>query len=472
MAPPARQPVASKELLGLFWNLADVEPQVRIDAAAALVAHVRAAQARAPPAAAAAAAKPARAGAGAAAEPCAELEYAAQRLVRGLSSSRDCARQGFALALAAALRELPELTTERVLSLVDDTLGGAPKGAGAAAGAHGGGGGGGGEAVARGGANAGGKADEREQAIGCLFALAALVRSGRVEAAAATASAPATATAAAASAAPRALAALARVAERRWFLAEPAMVVAAELVERCCAAGGAATSLELLPHFAAALGGRPPRGAPLQELPADRLLLLLRGSRALLAAGLAPAALAAALPSLPVDAATGCVLGGVARAGAASPLLLDALKASSSAHPRLHAVWPALLDALAPRAHAAPGADAPPFKKRGREKPPPAAAAELTAAPAGLNVGGARLNVGGVHALWRTVVDEGLLGAPSAERKYLALLVRGGSTLRVRPPSAPPSAWPPAACRPWPSCLCLGLSLCVWSVLSLCLSVC
>jgi hypothetical protein len=89
MPPPAkgtRQPVASKPLLDCFWNLADVEPTARVEAASQLLALL--------------AADPAAEGGSADAELSPELAYALGRLIKGLASSRDCARQGFALALA------------------------------------------------------------------------------------------------------------------------------------------------------------------------------------------------------------------------------------------------------------------------------------------------------------------------------------------------------------------------------------
>ena len=48
--------------------------------------------------------------------------YALRRLARGLGSSNGAARQGFALALAAALVRVPELETEPVVDLVEAAL--------------------------------------------------------------------------------------------------------------------------------------------------------------------------------------------------------------------------------------------------------------------------------------------------------------------------------------------------------------
>ena len=48
--------------------------------------------------------------------------YALRRLARGLASSHDAARQGFALALAAALARVPEIEGLPALDLLDAAL--------------------------------------------------------------------------------------------------------------------------------------------------------------------------------------------------------------------------------------------------------------------------------------------------------------------------------------------------------------
>jgi DNA polymerase phi len=48
--------------------------------------------------------------------------YALRRLARGLGSSHDAARQGFALALAAALARVPEIESLPTLDLLDAAL--------------------------------------------------------------------------------------------------------------------------------------------------------------------------------------------------------------------------------------------------------------------------------------------------------------------------------------------------------------
>ncbi|MCO5547457.1 hypothetical protein L7F22_000907 [Adiantum nelumboides] len=50
------------------------------------------------------------------------VQYALRRLVRGVASSRECARQGFAMALACLLEAFPQLKTGSVLELICRTL--------------------------------------------------------------------------------------------------------------------------------------------------------------------------------------------------------------------------------------------------------------------------------------------------------------------------------------------------------------
>ncbi|MCO5608521.1 hypothetical protein L7F22_062732 [Adiantum nelumboides] len=50
------------------------------------------------------------------------VQYALRRLVRGVASSRECARQGFAMAFACLLEAFPQLKTGSVLELICRTL--------------------------------------------------------------------------------------------------------------------------------------------------------------------------------------------------------------------------------------------------------------------------------------------------------------------------------------------------------------
>lgn len=84
-----------KEFLQCFWDLASAQSSVRVAASAKLVTFVQK-------------------------NLVAERDYAVTRLVKGLGSSRDSARQGFATCLCELLL-LPGVEVLRVLELLDDT---------------------------------------------------------------------------------------------------------------------------------------------------------------------------------------------------------------------------------------------------------------------------------------------------------------------------------------------------------------
>ena len=52
---------------------------------------------------------------------CPDLSYTVKRLVRGLSSSRQSARQGFAACLAEILLLFKEVSTATVMTLIEDS---------------------------------------------------------------------------------------------------------------------------------------------------------------------------------------------------------------------------------------------------------------------------------------------------------------------------------------------------------------
>ncbi|KAJ0962754.1 hypothetical protein J5N97_027876 [Dioscorea zingiberensis] len=81
--------------------------------------------------------------------------YAIRRLVRGVSSSRECARQGFALGLAVIVGTIPSIRVDSVMKLIDDELKVTAKMEGQ---------------------------DARECLLGRLFAYGSLARSGRISA--------------------------------------------------------------------------------------------------------------------------------------------------------------------------------------------------------------------------------------------------------------------------------------------------
>ncbi|CAM9555287.1 unnamed protein product, partial [Ectocarpus sp. 12 AP-2014] len=90
----AANPEFSKFMQG-FWDLASVDVPVRVGAAAMIVRHVSNPEGG-------------------------DAEYAVKRLVRGMCSSRECARQGFASCLAQVLAVLPKdaPTTPAVLEQI------------------------------------------------------------------------------------------------------------------------------------------------------------------------------------------------------------------------------------------------------------------------------------------------------------------------------------------------------------------
>ena len=83
---------AGAPLLSFFWDLAAVDVDKRVKAATSLVDVLQRAQ---------------HAHNGAEGPTCPDLAYAVRRLVRGLASSRDGARQGFGAALIEVLATFP-----------------------------------------------------------------------------------------------------------------------------------------------------------------------------------------------------------------------------------------------------------------------------------------------------------------------------------------------------------------------------
>ncbi|KAE9331419.1 hypothetical protein PF008_g15440 [Phytophthora fragariae] len=88
------------DFLKLFWTLAESERVVRTQAAAQLLAHLQRS-----------------------AKQEAEVQYTLKRLVRGLASSRDAARQGFSTALSGLLSAFPkQLALQSTLELLRDAM--------------------------------------------------------------------------------------------------------------------------------------------------------------------------------------------------------------------------------------------------------------------------------------------------------------------------------------------------------------
>ncbi|KAF8062006.1 pol5 [Scenedesmus sp. PABB004] len=350
---------ADPQVLQLFWDLASLAEDVRLTAAGALVAALvdsqkqHDAQHRPADAQPGGSLEAADAGGGgraarmeAALSCCSPLmAYGLKRLARGLASSRQGARQGFAAALAAVLSRSAA--------------------AAAAAPPRGKGGGGGGELAAPFVSAAGVLAlldaclevtgsmkgsDQRDALLGRVFGLAALARSGLV--AALPAAPPGAASAA------RGVAAVAEqlvgLLQRKAFLRESAAAALAELLQGLRGADMAQVLREA-PRLSALLAAAPASASP------EALMLALRLWHALPPDALEHCQL---LPPLPAGAAPPPALfwqqpGAVQRgavAGAASALftvdqvsaLCPALLASSASHPRLHPVWGCLLALLVP----------------------------------------------------------------------------------------------------------------------------
>jgi DNA polymerase phi len=93
---PSSRPALGTPLLDMFYRLVDADAAARQQAATSLVEFLQAAQA----------AHEARSGNNAGSQ-CPDLQYSLKRLLRGLASPRDCARQGFGATLAALLSSFP-----------------------------------------------------------------------------------------------------------------------------------------------------------------------------------------------------------------------------------------------------------------------------------------------------------------------------------------------------------------------------
>ena len=209
---------ASAPVLSLFWELASVDAAKRQGAATSLVTILSEMQANA-------------------AQPCGDLTYTVRRLVRGLASSRDGARQGFGAALIEVLRTFDSLVDlDKVLSIMEDAM--------ALTGSmHG--------------------AEERDMLFGRVFTCASILRSGRV---AALESSRRVALATALSRE------LCFCANKKSFLQELCVVLLGELLD---ALPADEVQRGLWPQAA------PMMAAPLEEWSAHALLLALRLSRKL-----------------------------------------------------------------------------------------------------------------------------------------------------------------------------------------------
>lgn len=88
----------SKNLLNQFWNLASLDDSMRITSVVNVITELKSSGKKA------------------------DLDYTVQRLVKGLSSSRKAARQGYATALTHILKEFQNVTTDTILELMSKHL--------------------------------------------------------------------------------------------------------------------------------------------------------------------------------------------------------------------------------------------------------------------------------------------------------------------------------------------------------------
>eukprot|EP00775_Hariotina_reticulata_P004051 gene4051-4298_t len=341
---------ADPELLQYFWDLASLEQADRVAAADALVTALVASQKvfdvehRATDAQPAGSLEQNEGGSRQqrmeqALHCCSpHMAYGLKRLARGLASSRQGARQGFAAALAATLQysaaavaataqasssnrtpqlQQPFVSAAGVLAVLDACLEvtGAMKGS-----------------------------DQRDTLLGRVFGLAALARSGLVAACPAAAADAAPAAGGSARPAPAALLCMAAVAEqlvallhRKSFLRECAVAAAVELLQPL-------TAVEMQQVLAAA-----PKLSALLQLPAssappEALFLALR-----LWHNLPPHSLQLfwQQPGIVQRQAVAAAAAAVFSAGWMQQLV-PVLLASSSSYPRLHPVWGCLMALMIP----------------------------------------------------------------------------------------------------------------------------
>ena len=92
------------KFLNSFWDLASDEPRARLQATKRIILHVNEMQKKNDDETVLSA----------------DGEYAFQRLVRGLSSSRDSARQGFSACLCQFLVSFPVVEVSTVTQMIND----------------------------------------------------------------------------------------------------------------------------------------------------------------------------------------------------------------------------------------------------------------------------------------------------------------------------------------------------------------
>ncbi|CAI9104153.1 OLC1v1002776C1 [Oldenlandia corymbosa var. corymbosa] len=223
------------------------------------------------------------------------VRYAVRRLVRGVSSSRECARQGFALGLTMLVGAVPSIKVDSLLKLIVNLLevSSSMKGQ-----------------------------EARDCLLGRLFAYAALARSGRL-----TSDLNLNKKS---SCIKEFISALISLASKKQYLQEPAVSVILELVEKLPIKALVDDVLEV-PGLQEWFDSATERGNP------DALLLALKIREKI---GIDHSIFGKLLPSeyspnklFSVDTLT---------------LLANCLKESTFCQPRVHSVWPVLVNILLP----------------------------------------------------------------------------------------------------------------------------
>eukprot|EP00250_Pteridium_aquilinum_P013456 c21353_g1_i1 orf=322-4125(-) len=280
------------------------------------------------------------------------VQYALRRLIRGVASSRQCARQGFAMALASLLEALPWVEIEPVLKTIKKSLEVTSSMKGQ---------------------------EKRDGLLGQLFALGAVVRSGRLvvdEADTEEAYMTRDVTEQ-----------LLSLAKRKVFLREPAVTVLSSFFEKL-PLGVLQDSVLSSPLLQETLC------MDIKDASADTLLLALRLHERL------PSSVVESCPLLPNSKSTHALF-------EPSHLLslVPIFKDSSSCHPRIHPVWSFLVELLLQESNDG-GLSTPRKKKKEQQK--------LN------NTEVAKTIDQRVASFWNLVVDNSLVTS-SHERKYLSM---------------------------------------------------
>lgn len=222
------------------------------------------------------------------------VRYAVRRLIRGVSSSRECARQGFALGLTVLVGEVPNIRVDSLLKLIVDLLevSSSMKGQ-----------------------------EARDCLLGRLFAYGALARSGRITEDFSNKNTPHI---------KEFTSSLISLAAKKQYLQEPAVLVILELVEKLPVKALLDQVLEA-PGLQEWFEGATETGNP------DALLLALKMREKV---GFDHGVFAKLLPS---EYSTSKLFSADYLSSVA-----NCLKESTFCQPRVHSVWPVLVNILLP----------------------------------------------------------------------------------------------------------------------------